>query len=80
MRLEVSMCPQRLDYVPDSPELGVQLDRLEVVDVVPVEEHVSDRGCLFVDFEWMASEDYALGDDAGGVGGEEGSHCDQAWD
>jgi len=43
-------------------KLGVQLNWLEILDVFRVEEHVSDDGFLFVDFEWVAGQDDALED------------------
>lgn len=80
VRLEVPMSSQGLGDMTGTPKLGVQLDRLEIVDVVPVKEHVSERGRLLVDLDGVAGEDDALGDDPGGVGGEEGAHGDEAGD
>ena len=63
MRLEIPMRPQSLLDVTDPTEFGMQLDGLKVLDVFPLEKHVSDRGCFLVDFEWMTGEDDAFGYD-----------------
>lgn len=61
--LEVSVRAEGFGDVTDFSVLCVQLDRLEVLDVVPLEEHVSDGGGLFVDLERMAGKNNSLGDD-----------------
>ncbi len=54
MSLKIPMRPQRFSHMSDPSELGMQLDRPEVLDIFPVEEHVSDRGGFLVDLEWVA--------------------------
>ena len=73
------MRPETLPYVTGPSVLRVQLDGLEVADVVRVEEHVSHRGSLTVQFEGMSREYYALGDDPCRVWVEERPHCYQVW-
>ena len=64
MCLEVPMRSEALLYVARPSVLRVKLDGFEVVDVLWVEEHVSYRGGLTVQFEGMSREDYTFGDDS----------------
>lgn len=43
--------------------LRVQLDRLEVLDVFGLKEHVADDGSLLVALEWIACKNDSLQND-----------------
>jgi len=57
----------------------VQLDWLEVVDVVRVEEHVSNSCGLLVNFEWVTCEGDSLGDDPSRIWVQEATHGHKMW-
>ena len=59
--------------------LRVQLNGSEVGDIFRVEEHVSYRGGLTVQFEGMPREDYAFGDYSSRVWVDERPHRHQVW-
>ena len=59
------MRPEALRDIALASPLGPQLHRLEVRYILGIEKHVPYRGCLFMDFEWVAGKDDAFGDDAG---------------
>jgi flagellar motor switch protein FliM len=49
----------------DFPVFSMKLYRLEVGDILRVEEHVTDSHCPLVNLDRMACENDTLGDDAG---------------
>ena len=56
---------------------GPELEGLEPLDVLGVEEHVTDGDDALVDLVWVTGEDGALGNDAGLVGGHDGAVSDE---
>lgn len=50
---------------------------IEEAEHTGVEEHVTNGRCLFVDLEWVPSQDDALGDHPGGIRVKEAAHRDQ---
>jgi len=66
VRLVIPMRPEALRDIAFASPLGPQLHRFEVRHIVGIEEHVPYCRRLFVDFEGMAGEDDAFGNDTGG--------------
>lgn len=64
---EVPMRTKRFSDMSCPSLLCSHLDRLEVVDIGLIEEHISDRSCLFVNLVRVAGQDDPLCDDAGRV-------------
>jgi hypothetical protein len=79
VRLEVPMRSETLLNVTRPSVLRMKLNGLEVVDVLWVEEHVSHRGGLTVQFEGMSREHYTFSDDPCRVWVEERPHRHQIW-
>lgn len=75
--LHVPVGAQRLLDVSSPSSLRPQLDRLEPLDVSPVEEHEPDDGRLAVDLEGVARQDGALDDQPVGVGRQEAAAAHQ---
>jgi hypothetical protein len=66
MRLVIPMRPKTLHDIAFASPFGPQLHRLEVRYILRIEKHVPYRHRLLVDFERVAGEDDAFGDDAVG--------------
>ena len=66
MRLVIPMRPETLRDIALASPISLQLHGLEVRYIIRVEEHVPYRCRFLVDFERVAGEDDAFGDDAGG--------------
>ena len=77
--LEVPMRPETLLDVTRPSVLRVELNGFEVVNVLCVEEHVSHRGRLAVQFERVSREHYTFSDDSCRVWMKERSHRHQIW-
>lgn len=74
--LEVPLRTQCFSDMTHSTMFRMQFDRFKVLDILSVEEHVSDSSCFLVYLEWDSGEDDSFGDDSRWVGREEGAHCD----
>jgi len=77
VRLEVPMRTERFGNMTDTSVLRMQLDSLEVLDVFPLEEHVSDGSCLFVNFERVTREHDTFRDDTCRIGRDRRAHRDE---
>ena len=70
LALHETVRAQRVLDVAAETELRGQLHRLEVLDILGVEEHVADDGALLVDLQRVASQDDALEDHCQRVRGQ----------
>ena len=64
VRLVIPMRPETLRDIAFASPFSPQLHRLEVRYILWIEEHVPYRRRFLVDFERVAGEDDAFGDDA----------------
>lgn len=67
LALHETVRAQRVLDMTSHAELGVELNRLEVLDILGVEEHVAENGLLLVDSQWVTSENDTLKEDGKGV-------------
>lgn len=77
MSLEIPMGTQCFRNVTCATVLGVKLNRLEVLHVVPVEKHVANSRSFLVNLEWVTCEDNAFGNDPGWIRRKEGAHANK---
>lgn len=71
VRLEIAVRTQSFLDVTRATVLGMKLHRLEVGDILTVEEHVPDSRSLLVHLVRVAGENDALGNDACRIRGHE---------